>query len=41
MTTNSVRRADIAALVVFLASDHGKSISGQMLPIDGDMQNAS
>ncbi|MDB6060993.1 MAG: Oxidoreductase, short chain dehydrogenase/reductase family protein [Verrucomicrobiaceae bacterium] len=28
---------DIAALAVFLASDHGKSISGQMLPIDGDM----
>lgn len=32
---------DIAALAVFLASDHGKSISGQMLPIDGDMQKAS
>jgi NAD(P)-dependent dehydrogenase (short-subunit alcohol dehydrogenase family) len=31
---------DIAALVVFLASDHAKSISGQMLPIDGDMQKA-
>lgn len=29
---------DIAALAVFLASDHAKSISGQMLPIDGDMQ---
>ena len=32
---------DIAALAVFLASDSGKSISGQMLPIDGDMQKAS
>ncbi|MDR8396563.1 SDR family oxidoreductase [Paraburkholderia sp. USG1] len=32
---------DIAALAVFLASDSGKSISGQMLPIDNDMQKAS
>lgn len=32
---------DIAALAVFLASDSGKSISGQMIPIDGDMQKAS
>lgn len=32
---------DIAALAVFLASDAGKSISGQMLPIDNDMQMAS
>ena len=32
---------DVAALAVFLASDAGKSISGQMLPIDGDMQKAS
>jgi len=32
--------ADIAALAVFLASDAGKSISGQVLPIDGDMQRA-
>jgi NAD(P)-dependent dehydrogenase (short-subunit alcohol dehydrogenase family) len=32
---------DIAALVVFLASDAGKSISGQTLPIDGDMQKLS
>lgn len=31
---------DIAALAVFLASDAGKSISGQMLPIDNDMQQA-
>jgi NAD(P)-dependent dehydrogenase (short-subunit alcohol dehydrogenase family) len=30
---------DIAALAVFLASDAAKSISGQMLPIDGDMQS--
>lgn len=29
---------DIAALAVFLASDAGKSISGQMLPIDNDAQ---
>jgi NAD(P)-dependent dehydrogenase (short-subunit alcohol dehydrogenase family) len=33
--------ADIAALAVFLASDAGRSISGQMLPIDGDSQSAS
>jgi len=32
--------ADIAALVVFLASDAAKSISGQVLPIDGDLQRA-
>jgi len=32
---------DIAALAVFLASDSGKSISGQVLPIDGDLQQAS
>lgn len=32
---------DIAALAVFLASDAGKSISGQMLPIDNDAQEAS
>lgn len=32
---------DIAALALFLASDAGKSISGQMLPIDGDMQKLS
>jgi NAD(P)-dependent dehydrogenase (short-subunit alcohol dehydrogenase family) len=29
---------DIAAVAVFLASDAGKSISGQVLPIDGDYQ---
>ena len=33
--------ADIAALAVFLASEAGRSISGQMLPIDGDSQSAS
>jgi NAD(P)-dependent dehydrogenase (short-subunit alcohol dehydrogenase family) len=32
---------DIAALVVFLASDNAKMISGQIIPIDGDMQKAS
>jgi len=32
---------DIAAMAVFLASDAGKSISGQLLPIDNDMQKAS
>jgi NAD(P)-dependent dehydrogenase (short-subunit alcohol dehydrogenase family) len=32
---------DIAALAVFLASDSAKSISGQMLPIDGDMQKTT
>lgn len=29
---------DIAAVSVFLASDAGKAVSGQFLPIDGDMQ---
>lgn len=33
--------ADIAAMAVFLASKAGRSISGQMLPIDGDSQSAS
>ncbi|MFL5579969.1 MAG: SDR family oxidoreductase [Gemmatimonadaceae bacterium] len=32
---------DIAALAVFLASDGAKSISGQVLPVDNDMQQAS
>jgi NAD(P)-dependent dehydrogenase (short-subunit alcohol dehydrogenase family) len=32
---------DVAALCVFLASDAGKSISGQMLPIDNDALKAS
>jgi NAD(P)-dependent dehydrogenase (short-subunit alcohol dehydrogenase family) len=30
--------ADIAQLALFLASDAGKSVSGQLIPIDGDMQ---
>lgn len=33
--------ADIADLAVFLASRAGRSISGQILPIDGDSQSAS
>jgi NAD(P)-dependent dehydrogenase (short-subunit alcohol dehydrogenase family) len=32
---------DIAALAVFLASDSAKAISGQILPIDNDRQQAS
>jgi NAD(P)-dependent dehydrogenase (short-subunit alcohol dehydrogenase family) len=32
---------DVAALAVFLASDAGKSISGQILPIDGDRQQTT
>jgi NAD(P)-dependent dehydrogenase (short-subunit alcohol dehydrogenase family) len=32
---------DIAALCVFLASDAGKSISGQALPIDNDASAAA
>ncbi|HZS69908.1 MAG TPA: SDR family oxidoreductase [Burkholderiales bacterium] len=42
MAAQSIKRLvepkDIAALAVFLASDAAKSISGQMLPIDNDMQ---
>jgi NAD(P)-dependent dehydrogenase (short-subunit alcohol dehydrogenase family) len=42
MANQSLKRfvdpRDIAALCVFLASDAGKSISGQVLPIDGDHQ---
>ena len=45
MAAQSIKRLvdprDIAALAVFLASDAGKSISGQVLPIDNDMQKAS
>jgi NAD(P)-dependent dehydrogenase (short-subunit alcohol dehydrogenase family) len=33
--------ADIAALVLFLTGPHGRSISGQMLPIDGDSKAAA
>jgi NAD(P)-dependent dehydrogenase (short-subunit alcohol dehydrogenase family) len=32
---------DVAAFCVFLASDAGKSISGQMLPMDNDSSKAS
>jgi NAD(P)-dependent dehydrogenase (short-subunit alcohol dehydrogenase family) len=31
---------DIAALCLFLASDAGKSISGQVIPIDNDRWRA-
>lgn len=45
LANQSIKRfvdpADIAALAVFLASDAARSISGQMLPIDGDSQSAS
>lgn len=30
---------DIAALVLFLSGPHGRTISGQMLPIDGDSKS--
>ena len=32
---------DIAALCVYVASDAGKSISGQVIPIDNDAHQAS
>lgn len=32
--------ADIAALVVFLAGPHARTISGQMFPIDGDSKSS-
>jgi NAD(P)-dependent dehydrogenase (short-subunit alcohol dehydrogenase family) len=45
LANQSIKRfvdpADIAALAVFLASNAARSISGQMLPIDGDSQSAS
>jgi NAD(P)-dependent dehydrogenase (short-subunit alcohol dehydrogenase family) len=45
LATQSLKRfvdpKDIAALAVFLASDAGKSISGQVLPIDNDSHQAS
>jgi len=37
----SVDPKDIAALCVFLASDAGKSISGQVIPTDNDAHQAS
>lgn len=33
--------ADIAALIMFLAGPHGRTITGQQLPIDGDSKAAS
>jgi NAD(P)-dependent dehydrogenase (short-subunit alcohol dehydrogenase family) len=33
--------ADIAALILFLAGPHGRTITGQQLPIDGDSKAAS
>jgi NAD(P)-dependent dehydrogenase (short-subunit alcohol dehydrogenase family) len=45
MGVQSIKRfvdpQDIAALAVFLASDAGKSISGQVLPIDNDAQTSA
>jgi NAD(P)-dependent dehydrogenase (short-subunit alcohol dehydrogenase family) len=45
MAVQSLKRLvdpkDIAAFAVFLASDAAKSISGQLMPIDNDMQQAS
>ena len=32
---------DMGALAVFLASNAARSISGQIMPIDGDLQSAS
>jgi NAD(P)-dependent dehydrogenase (short-subunit alcohol dehydrogenase family) len=44
LSNQSIRRftdaEDVAALAVFLAGPHGRSISGQMLPIDGDSKSA-
>jgi len=45
MSIQSLKRfvdpKDIAALVIFLTSDSGKSISGQVLPIDNDAQTSA
>jgi NAD(P)-dependent dehydrogenase (short-subunit alcohol dehydrogenase family) len=45
MSIQSIKRfvdpKDIAALILFLTSDAGKSISGQVLPIDNDAQTSS
>jgi NAD(P)-dependent dehydrogenase (short-subunit alcohol dehydrogenase family) len=44
LDNQSIRRfteaADIAALALFLAGPHARTISGQMLPIDGDSKSA-
>ncbi len=34
-----IDRGDIAALVLFLTGPHGRTISGQMIPIDGDSKS--
>lgn len=45
LANQSVKRfvdpADIAAMALFLASNAARSISGQIIPIDGDSQSAS
>lgn len=45
MANKSVKKfidpADIAALALFLAGPHARTISGQMFPIDGDSKAAS
>ncbi len=45
MSIQSLKRfvdpKDIASLIVFLASDAGKSISGQVIPIDNDAQTSA
>lgn len=45
MAIQSVKRlvdpADIAAMVLFLTGPHGRSISGQAIPMDGDSKAAS
>jgi len=45
LALQSVKRlvdpADIAALVLFLTGPHGRSISGQIFPIDGDSKAAA
>jgi NAD(P)-dependent dehydrogenase (short-subunit alcohol dehydrogenase family) len=45
LSISSIRKPvdprDVAALCLFLASDAAKSISGQALPIDNDMQKSS
>jgi NAD(P)-dependent dehydrogenase (short-subunit alcohol dehydrogenase family) len=44
MANQSVKKfidpTDIAALIVFLAGPHARTISGQMFPIDGDSKAA-
>jgi NAD(P)-dependent dehydrogenase (short-subunit alcohol dehydrogenase family) len=44
LANQAIRRfvdpADIAALAVFLAGPHGRSISGQAFPVDGDSKAA-